>query len=253
MSRKSFKFESNCFLIPRLTGGLVHWCYLVLFYLWLRSLNAVPYTHQVQIQNERRLFELRIHCEDLQTLWDARYVMGSMHHSIWPNFFIQQSRERSQASSSRHRSNRERSSTSQNSRPVSNPSSQQMLLTSSHPQPSQTHHHHHNVPYQSTSVTSPLTQSNAAPNPSTQYPPTLVVNLPPADNPPQLHDPPPPYPGLPKASAPPLNGGPSHGYGEGRGHYNRQGQTNVPTSVKPPGPKSNVKKSEPESSKSRRS
>lgn len=59
----------------------------------------------------------------------------------------------------------------------------------------------------------------------------------------QPFDPPPPYPGIPKPNAPPLNivvspsinGGPSHGYGEGRGHYNRHGQTNVPTSAKIPG------------------
>lgn len=62
--------------------------------------------------------------------------------------------------------------------------------------------------------------------------PTLVVALPP---PPTSHmDPPPPYTG-PRPTAPPLLAGPSHGYGEGRGHYNRNGQTNVPTSAKPMG------------------
>lgn len=58
-------------------------------------------------------------------------------------------------------------------------------------------------------------------------------------------DPPPPYSAtntMPPALPPrplllvPL-AGPSHGYGEGRGHYNRKGQTNVPTSVKPLGGK----------------
>ncbi|KFM77109.1 Disintegrin and metalloproteinase domain-containing protein 10, partial [Stegodyphus mimosarum] len=43
--------------------------------------------------------------------------------------------------------------------------------------------------------------------------------------------PPPPYPG-PRPSAPPAPGpaiaGPSHGYGEGRGHYNRRDKTQLP-------------------------
>jgi len=66
---------------------------------------------------------------------------------------------------------------------------------------------------------------------SPHAPPTLIVALPPTASP---LDPPPPYSG-PRPTAPPLMAGPSHGYGEGRGHYNRQGQTNVPTSVKPMG------------------
>ncbi|XP_053204127.1 disintegrin and metalloproteinase domain-containing protein 10-like [Panonychus citri] len=55
-------------------------------------------------------------------------------------------------------------------------------------------------------------------------------------------DPPPPYPGLGLGIPPPPppisriptsnSSGPSHGYGEGRGHYNRKGQTNVPTGNK---------------------
>lgn len=66
-------------------------------------------------------------------------------------------------------------------------------------------------------------------------PPTLIVALPPPMTASASHlDPPPPYTG-PRPTAPPLLAGPSHGYGEGRGHYNRNGQTNVPTSVKPMG------------------
>ena len=65
--------------------------------------------------------------------------------------------------------------------------------------------------------------------------PTLVVALPPPQS--SHLDPPPPYTG-PRPTAPPLLAGPSHGYGEGRGHYNRNGQTNVPTSAKPMGAQS---------------
>ena len=80
-------------------------------------------------------------------------------------------------------------------------------------------------------------------NITTTFPPTLVVNLPPPAPKDMIMDPPPPYPGLStassgKPSAPPLNivvpvipGAPSHGYGEGRGHYNRQQNSAGPTSV----------------------
>jgi len=59
-------------------------------------------------------------------------------------------------------------------------------------------------------------QMNANPH----APPTLMVSLPPETRP----EPPPPYSG-PRPTAPSaLLAGPSHGYGEGRGHYNRRGQ-----------------------------
>lgn len=47
--------------------------------------------------------------------------------------------------------------------------------------------------------------------------------------------PPPPYPG-PRPTAPPAPGpaiaGPSHGYGEGRGHYNRRDKSQMPQSTR---------------------
>lgn len=83
-------------------------------------------------------------------------------------------------------------------------------------------------------ITSPLITPRTVNQNMTQMPPTLVVNLPPAKDMLQIHDPPPPYPGLSKSNTPALvgpsiSGGPSHGYGEGRGHYNRQ---NGPSSAK---------------------
>nr|XP_027206139.1 disintegrin and metalloproteinase domain-containing protein 10-like [Dermatophagoides pteronyssinus] len=95
---------------------------------------------------------------------------------------------------------------------------------------------------QSTNVAQSTNPSSA--NITTTFPPTLVVNLPPPVPKDIIMEPPPPYPGLStatsssKPSAPPLNivvpvipGAPSHGYGEGRGHYNRQQNSAGPTSV----------------------
>ena len=95
---------------------------------------------------------------------------------------------------------------------------------------------------QSTNVAQSTNPSSA--NITTTFPPTLVVNLPPPVPKDIIMEPPPPYPGLStatsssKPSAPPLNivvpvipGAPSLGYGEGRGHYNRQQNSAGPTSV----------------------
>ncbi|KAF7489834.1 Disintegrin and metalloproteinase domain-containing protein 10 [Sarcoptes scabiei] len=106
-----------------------------------------------------------------------------------------------------------------------------------------------------TPTTNPVNQQNT----TAFISPTLVVNLPPAKDlsthqPP--HDPPPPYPGLLKANAssavgPSVSGGPSHGYGEGRGHYNRQNHPNGSVAASKAS-KSATKKESDSSSKNKR-
>lgn len=170
-----------------------------------------------------------------------------------------------------HRSDRpERESRGQQSHSSSHPSSQQLQLplTSLHPPPSQSSSsshgsssHHGGAGYHPSSVLPVASSSSSASAGAGPFPPTLVVNLPPPAKDAPGFDPPPPYPGMPKPSAPPItviappiNCGPSHGYGEGRGHYNRQGQANVPTAAKNSAPKSMAgKKGDHEApSKSRR-
>lgn len=167
-----------------------------------------------------------------------------------------------------------------------------MPLTSMHPPSSSgasggasasnhnsSHHAHSAYPAHSqhSSQAAPLAAAVAAGAHSStgsgsQLPPTLVVNLPPPlpKDPLTPFDPPPPYPGMPKPSAPPLtliappsaagvsNGGPpSHGW-----RHNRQGQANVPISAKSTSSSSSSSSSKPpkkgdhhhhEASKGRRS
>ncbi|KAI2811698.1 Disintegrin and metalloproteinase domain-containing protein 10 [Blomia tropicalis] len=156
---------------------------------------------------------------------------------------------RSQSSSAAHHNSS--SSASSQQLPLTNIHHTSQAAPSSSSQSSSSNHvrsgypNHPSVPT-SSSVNANNNNINNHSQSSTTFPPTLVVNLPPAKEmnlPQQPFDPPPPYPGIPKPNAPPLNivvspsinGGPSHGYGEGRGHYNRHGQTNVPTSAKIPG------------------
>ncbi|RWS30733.1 disintegrin and metalloproteinase domain-containing protein 10-like protein [Leptotrombidium deliense] len=105
-------------------------------------------------------------------------------------------------------------------------------------------HHGSNIPLQQTSAapTAPPQLTHQYSQPVQLQQTQLVVSLPPEFRVVQT-DPPPPYPGHPGNLIPPplptsarpstSSSGPTHGYGEGRGHYNRKGQITSNIAPKP--------------------